>query len=112
MIRDIFQNGKRSIILLFNLFALLSSLSAANNFGYTEEKPLVIVCDWDFRPFEFVNAEGKPAGYNVDVLDQILDQLNIPHKFVMQEWHVATEMFKKREADLIHALYYFYKVLP
>lgn len=112
MIRDIFQNGKRSIILLFNLFALLSSLSAANNFGYTEEKPLVIVCDWDFRPFEFVNAEGKPAGYNVDVLNQILDQLNIPHKFVMQEWHVATEMFKKREADLIHALYYFYKDAP
>lgn len=112
MIRDMFQNGKRSIVLLFFLFTLFSSLTAANNYGYTEEKPLVIVCDWDFRPFEFTNAEGQPAGYNVDVLNEILNQLNIPHKFVMQEWHVAVEMFKKHEVDLIHALYFFYKDAP
>jgi ABC-type amino acid transport substrate-binding protein len=107
-----FQNGKRSIVLLFYLLTLFSSLFAANNFGYTEEKPLIIVCDWDFRPFEFINAEGQPAGYNVDVLNEILNQLNIPHKFVMQEWHVATKIFKKHEADLIHALYSFYKDAP
>ena len=112
MIRDMFQNGKRSIVLLFYLLTLFSSLFAANNFGYTEEKPLIIVCDWDFRPFEFINAEGQPAGYNVDVLNEILNQLNIPHKFVMQEWHVATKIFKKHEADLIHALYSFYKDAP
>ena len=112
MIRDMFQYGKRSIVLLFYLSTLFPSLFATNNFGYTEEKPLIIVCDWDFRPFEFTNAEGQPAGYNVDVLDEIFDQLNIPHKFVMQEWHVATEMFKRREADLIHAQYFLYKDAP
>ena len=112
MIRDTFQYMKRSLILLLCLFSLWPSLSADNHFGYTKEKPLVIVCDWDFRPFEFINAEGQPAGYNVDVLNLILDQLNIPHQFVMQEWHVATKMFQKREADLIHALYAFYKDAP
>ncbi len=112
MIRDTLQNMKRSLILLLCLFALWSSLSADNHFGYTREKPLVIVCDWDFRPFEFINAEGQPAGYNVDVLNLILDQLDIPHQFVMQEWHIATKMFQRREADLIHALYAFYKDAP
>lgn len=86
--------------------------SIANNFGYTEEHPLIIVGDWDFRPFEFVNTEGKPSGYNVEVIDLILDQLNIPHKFVMEDWHMATDMFKKRDADLIQALYYFFKDPP
>ena len=108
MIRDMFRNGKRVVILIFYLFTLLAPLSAGNSFGYTEEHPLVIVSDWDFRPFEFVNVEGQPAGYNVDVLNLILDKLDIPHKFVMEEWHIATKMFKKRDADLIHALYYFY----
>ena len=106
------RNRKRYILILCCLFALLPSLRAANSFGYTEERPLVIVCDWDFRPFEFVNVEGQPAGYNIDVLDMILNRLNIPHKFVMQEWHVATTMFAKHEADLIHALYSFYKDAP
>ena len=95
------------------VFWLLSLVpAAANDYGYTKERPLVIVCDWDFRPFEFVNVEGQPAGYNVDVLNLILDQLGIPHKFVMEEWNVATDMFERHEADLIHALYTFYKDAP
>ena len=108
MIRNMFRHGKRVIVLLFCLFTFLPFFA----FNYTKEHPLVIVSDWDFRPFEFINTEGQPAGYNVDVLNMILDQLDIPHKFVMQEWHVATDMFKRREADLIHALYFFFKDRP
>ena len=111
MTRYISRSGRRYALLLFSLFAFLP-FQAANQFGYTEEHPLVIVGDWDFRPFEFVNVEGRPAGYNVEVLDLVLNQLAIPHKFVMQEWHVATDMFKNCKADLIHALYYFYSDPP
>ena len=98
--------------LLFCLFACSPLLHAANDFGYTDEHPLTIAGDWDFRPFEFINTEGQPAGYNVDILNLILDKLDIPHKFVMLDWHMATDMFKRREADLIHALYSFYNDQP
>ena len=112
MKRHTIQDGKRFVVLLLYLFTLLPFLPAANNFGYTEEKPLIIVSDWDFQPFEFIDTEGQPSGYNIDVLDLVLNELDIPHKFVMREWHVATDMFKKRQADLIHALYFFYKDEP
>ena len=68
--------------------------------------------DFDFPPFEFVNVDGEPDGYNVEVLNMILDELDIPHKFIMQDWHVATDMFERREADIIYALYYFFKDRP
>ena len=61
---------------------ILNPLAANNKFGYNEEHPLVIVSDWDFHPFEFIDAEGRPSGYNVEVLDIIFNQLGIPHKFV------------------------------
>ena len=80
------------------------TLPAKDAYGFSEERPLVIVCDWDFSPFEFLNSSGEPDGYNKEVLDLILSRLGIPHQFVMQEWHVAMKMFEKREADLIHAL--------
>ena len=113
MKRDMKWNGKGKRMIALLLFLMTCVLSpAANTFGYSEEKPLIIVCDWDFRPFEFIDGEGQPAGYNVDVLNLILDKLDIPHTFVMQEWHVATDMFKKHEADLIHTLYFFYKEAP
>ena len=112
MIRNCFYNNIRYIVILFCLFAFLPLLRADNQFGYSKERPLVIVCDWDFRPFEFVDVSGHPAGYNIEVLSLVLDRLDIPHKFVMQDWHTATQMFKKHQADLIHALYFFYKDQP
>ena len=93
----------RVLVVLFTLHCSLIPASAKENYGYTKDHPLVIVSDWDFQPFEYLDTDGKPAGFNVDVLNLILDNLGIPHKFVMQEWYLATRMFEHREADLIHA---------
>lgn len=98
-------NWMRIVTVLFTLHCSLFTVSAKDTFGYSKEKPLIIASDWDFQPFEFLNTEGNPSGYNIEVLDLILNRLDIPHKYVMQEWYVATEMFEKHEADLIHALY-------
>ncbi len=97
------------------LVALLSSVltSDAKEFsGYTKEFPLIIVSDWDFQPYEFLNSDGQPAGYNIDVLNLILDRLDIPHKFVMEEWFIAAKKFERHEADLIHGLTYVYRSRP
>ena len=91
-------------IFLIMMALMPAAVSAADHYGYTDEAPLVIAADWDFQPFEFVNTDGKPSGYNIEVLDLILTQMGIPHKFVMSEWHTVNEMFARHEADLIHAL--------
>ena len=100
------------ILLSLLCLCLASPAEAKGDYGYTENHPLTIVCDWDFRPFEFLDSDGQPSGYNVEVLDLILSRLNIPHKFVMQEWHEATMMFEHHDADLIHALSYLYNQRP
>ena len=79
---------------------------------YTKEKPLVIVADWEFPPYEFRNDMGEPDGYNVEVLDAILSKLGIPHYYVMKEWYLATQAFDDREADLIHVLKFKYDKPP
>ena len=94
------------------LLSVTLGAAAKDFYGYTKDRPLVIASDWDFQPFEFLSNEGQPTGYNVDVLNLILDKLEIPHKFVMQEWYLATEMFENHDADLIHALAFAYKGHP
>ena len=79
---------------------------------YTEERPLIIVSDWEFPPYEFRNDNGEADGYNVEVLDLILNTLKVPHKYVMQEWYLCTKTFENREADLIHALTINYRKHP
>ena len=99
-------------IILLIMVLVPGTLAARDHYGYTEDRPLVIGADWDFQPFEFLNTDEQPSGYNIEVLDLILTQLEIPHKFVMQEWHTVNQMFARHEADLIHALTFNFKGHP
>jgi len=114
-----FINHIRCIDISKTVMAVVMMLSwahltanAKDFYGYTNERPLIIVSDWDFRPFEFLSSDGTPSGYNIEILDLILDRLEIPHEFQMYEWHEATKLFEQRKADLIHALGFYYKVRP
>ena len=101
------MNRSRHIITYYLLMPLLLawSLSARADLAdrYNSQHPLTIVNDRDFPPFEFSNDNGQPDGLNVDVLGRILRQLNIPHTFVMLDWHQAASTFESHKADLIFA---------
>ena len=102
------------ILAIISMLALCHTHSAKAEYlrEYTKEKPLVIVADWEFPPYEFRNDMGEPDGYNVEVLDAILAKLGIPHYYVMKEWYLATQAFDNREADLIHVLKFKYDKPP
>ena len=107
----------RRVMVLTVLFTIHHSLFTASTTAqqiheYTEEQPLVIVSDWEFPPYEFSNDKGEPDGYNIEILNMILDRLHIPHRYVMQEWYMAIETFEHREADLIFALSFNYMKRP
>lgn len=70
---------------------------------YTTERPVVIACDWDKAPYEFLNDNGQPAGTNIDVIRTILSELHLPYRFVMKEWGNAIATFERGDADLIFA---------
>ena len=98
--------------MLLMLCGMLLTATAQKTQKYTKEHPLVIVSNWEFPPYEFSNDKGEPDGYNIEVLNIILDRLNIPHRYVMQEWYMATETFEHRKADLIFALSFNYMKKP
>lgn len=100
------------LVMLFILYGSLMTVTAQQRHKYTEDQPLVIVSDWEFPPYEFSNDKGEPDGYNIEVLNIILDRLKIPHRYIMQEWYLATETFERREADLIFALSFNYMKRP
>lgn len=73
----------------------------AGNMPYTENRPLKVVIDWDFAPYEYIDDIGKPAGYNVEVYKNVLKGLKIPYVFIVRERKLAIEMFERGDADLI-----------
>ena len=68
---------------------------------YTKERPLVVACNWELPPYEFSNDKGKPDGYDVELISNILDGLNIPYEIKMKESSIVFRMFEEHKADLI-----------
>ena len=56
---------------------------------FTKEHPLRVLCDWNFPPYEYLDDNGEPAGFNVEVVDRILSLMNVPHQFIMQDFEKA-----------------------
>ena len=100
------------LLILFSLHCALLTATAQFAHEYTKDKPLVIASDWEFPPYEFTNDKGEPDGYNIEVLNIILDRMKIPHRFAMQEWYMAVETFERHDADLIFALSFNYMKRP
>ena len=46
---------------------------------YTTERPLIYEDAWDLWPYVFLNENGEPDGYNIDLLKQIFKELDIPY---------------------------------
>ena len=94
----------KRILLIMIACALGVALSAQSlTSKYNSKRPVVMVCDWDKPPYEFLNDKGEPAGSNIDAMRAVMKELGIPVKFVMKEWSIALKTFERGGADIIIA---------
>ena len=46
---------------------------------YTSLNPLVYEDLWDLEPYAYLDTQGRPNGYNVDLVRLIMEKLGIPY---------------------------------
>ena len=71
---------------------------------YTEENPLVYEDVWDLWPYSFLNDNGEPDGYNVDLVKLMMAELNIPYVIKMKQSEEAFNDLKTGKSDLMLGL--------
>ncbi|MBQ9356471.1 MAG: transporter substrate-binding domain-containing protein [Prevotella sp.] len=87
--------------LLTAAMLLLCLLMATTTAQAKREKTVKVVCDWDFAPYEFINSSGDPDGYNVEILEAILNSMGLKYEFVTGARNQNMDAFNNKEADLI-----------
>ena len=95
------------ILLLTLLFTCRFSLSSAQAEGvktYTEENPLVYEDAWDLWPYSYINDDGQPEGYNIDLIGLLMNKLNIPYVIRLKHQQQVFEDLKDKKADLTFGL--------
>lgn len=75
---------------------------------YTSVNPLVYEDVWDLEPYAFVNSDGQPDGYNVELVKLMLDKLRIPFVIKLKHTPQNFEDLQSGKADLTVGMKAFY----
>ena len=94
----------KHILLLLTTWCTLLTAHAAETDSirtYSEEHPLVYEDAWDLWPYSFLNENGDPVGYNIDLLKMICKELDIPYIIKLKPTQDALNDLKEGKADLM-----------
>ncbi len=67
-------------------------------------KPLIVGGDRDYPPYEFINRDGKPAGYNVDLTRAIAEVMGLQVEFRLGGWSEQLSDLKAGRIDLLQGV--------
>ena len=68
---------------------------------FNEEHPLIYEDAWDLWPYVFLNENGEPDGYNIDLLKLIFKELDIPYIIKLKPTLEAQADLKSGKSDLM-----------
>ena len=71
---------------------------------FSESSPLIYEDVWDLWPYSFLNDNGDPDGFNVDLIRLIMKELNIPYEIRLKPSSEAFRDLKERKSDLMLGL--------
>jgi polar amino acid transport system substrate-binding protein len=64
-------------------------------------RPILIGCNPDFPPYEFVTLSGEPAGLNIDLSQAIAEAMGVEVEFRYVPWHEARRQLAAGRLDIL-----------
>lgn len=96
----------RIVLLLLAIYVSAASLFAQSDTArvFSERSPLVYEDVWDLWPYSFLNDNGEPDGFNVDLIRLIMKELDIPYVIKLKPQSEAFRDLKEGRSDLMLGL--------
>ncbi|MEW5734299.1 MAG: transporter substrate-binding domain-containing protein [Thermodesulfobacteriota bacterium] len=67
---------------------------------------IVVGGDYNFPPFEYLDANGRPAGYNVDLTRAIAQEMGLEIEIQLGPWSEILQQLARGEIDVIQGMFY------
>jgi len=69
-------------------------------------RSIIVGGDQNYPPFEYLDDEGNPAGYNVDLIQAIAREMGLHIEIRLGPWSQVTSMLERGEIDLVQGMMY------
>lgn len=94
-----------SFTLLFIVF--LSSTSVATSpIRISADQTIIVGSNKDFAPYEYLNSEGVPAGYNIDLIRAVAQEEGLNIKINLDIWHNVRRDLEDKKIDVASGMIY------
>ncbi|MGC9331600.1 MAG: transporter substrate-binding domain-containing protein [Bacteroidales bacterium] len=91
-------------ILLIFLLGLLITIKPGTAVSSPSDT-LHYLGDENYPPFEFINQQGKPAGFNVTVFEKLAETLNYNYTIDLIPWHQVVDSLQYGSKDYITSMF-------
>jgi len=90
------------------LVALCSSASNDHSVKIDQnlKKTILIKGDRTYAPFEFINCNGQPDGFNVELTKAIMEEQGLQYKLELGDWATVIEELKTKKIDAVLGMGY------
>lgn len=102
-----------ALIRLWALFAIAGAIlaigvpfSAGADTGKRKASVIIVGGGWDLPPYEFIDKDGKPAGYNVELTKAVAEVMGLKVEFRMGNWPEMRDKLQTGEIDLLQGMFY------
>jgi len=94
-----------TVVMLWCTNIIVQAASQDENIrAYTKENPLVYEDVFDLWPYSFLNENGEPDGYNVELVHMMLKELDIPYVIRMKPKQECFQDLRDGKSDLMFGL--------
>src|SRR6056297_587490 len=61
--------------------------------------------DWSYPPFEFINEQGNPDGFNIEIIRRIGELMNLDLQISLGPWETVRQQLEQGEIDVLAGMY-------
>lgn len=90
----------------FLLFVMLCEVVWIGAVHSAPSRQLVIKGDRAFPPYEFINDQGEPDGFNVELIHAVMKRVGMPYTLSLEYWPQVVEEFQAGKVDVITGIMY------
>ncbi|NVN99137.1 MAG: transporter substrate-binding domain-containing protein [Geobacteraceae bacterium] len=99
--------GVVALILLLMLGAVAHAETATQDYAESGNSSVIIVGgDRAYPPYEFIDKDGKPAGYNVDLTRAIAEVMGMKVEFRFGDWTDMRNGLLKKKINILQGISY------
>jgi len=96
-----YQRNTAILVIVFLLvFSALVAIAHAQE-SVTSRRPLVVGGDKNYPPYEYLDENGQPAGFDVDLSKAVGEAMGVPVRFVLMDWSRLHEALADGTVDVL-----------